>query len=358
MILFAIFLYFTGIFGDIILILTYPFLEGSSQGKYLILFSVIGILLLFYPLFNQNGAIANKISKNLPQLSFEGQKYLKITILIMFITYLVGLSLEMWLRAKFGVSPFTIFVSFGQQASTTSLTHSHILKSIFGSFIGFLGIQVPSDINTGLPLAQYLSPVAYIIFFAFPLVLITGLISLNGRSDLYKIILSFGITVSIIGMLDGGLFSTPALFGLLILLSVYYLKKPFSPKYLLKIQRILRIEENVVFRALKSKILNLHDFLLCKLTTPFTIVLILVLLRLSVGIIGTTTDYHEITIINPSDDINLTSYNVLSIEKNGNKMIVKVPGNTNDKVLLLRLMEDLNGKCTGFFLSWNIYSWT
>lgn len=325
MILFAIFIFTTNLPDHIILSVTYPFLEGSSEGKSVILFGVMGSMLLFYPLFRQDGFIKKRIAKSFPQLSFESQKYLKITIIIIFITYLFGIFLEIWIRTKFGVSLFTIFVSFSEGASSTSITHSHILKSVLGSFIEFSGIHVPSHINTGVSLAQYFHPVAFAIFIAFPLVYLTGLASLSQREDIYKIILAFGLTISLIGMLDGGLFSTPALLGLLILLSVYYMKKPFSLKYLSK---------------------------------PMLIVILLIILRFSIGIIGTSTDFHEITIIDPSENIDLNGYNVLSIEKEENKMIVKVPGDTNDKVLLLKLIDDLNGKCSGFFLSWNIYSWT
>lgn len=325
MILFAIFIYTTNLLDHIILNITYPFLEGSSEGKSILLFAVMGSILLFYPLFREEGFIGKNIKKTFPQLSFDSQKYLKITIIIIFITYLFGIFLEIFIRAKFGVSMFTTFVSFGQSVSSTSITHSHMLKSMLGSFIEFLGIHVPSHINTGVSLAQYFSPAAFIIFITLPLAYLTGLISLSHRHDIYKIILAFGITISLIGMMDGGLFSTPALFGLLILLSVYYMKKPFSPKYL---------------------------------TKPVLIVLLLVVLRISIGIIGTNTDYHEITIINPSDDINLNGYDVLSVQKEDNKMIVRVPGNLFDKTLLLSLTNDLKGKCSGFFLSWNIYSWT
>ena len=324
MILFAIFIYATNLLDHVILSITYPFLEGSSEGKSVILFGVMGSLLLFYRLFQQDGVIANKISKIVPILNFESQKYLKITIIVIFITYLFGMFLEIWIRAKFGVSPFTTFISFNPAASSTSITHSHILKSILGTFIEFLGIHVPSQINTGVSLSQYFSPVVFAIFIAFPIVYLTGLISLSNREGIYKIILAFGLTISLIGMLDGGMFSTPALLGLLILLSVYFIKKPFSPKYLAK---------------------------------PILIVIFLIILRVSIGLIGTNTDFHEITVINPSDSINLNGYDVLSVEKHENKLIIKVPGNTNDKVLLLKLIHDLNGKCSGFFLSWNIYSY-
>lgn len=325
MILFAIFIYATNLLDHVILSITYPFLEGSSEGKSVILFAVMGSMLLLYPLFRQEGFIGKKMSKYVPQLSFESQKYLKITIIIIFITYLFGIFLEIWIRAKFGVSLFTMFVSFGPDASSTSINHSHVLKSVLGSFVEFIGIRVPSQINTGVSLAQYFSPVAFAIFIAFPLVYLTGLASLSRRDDFYKIILAFGVTVSLIGMLDGGLFSVPALFGLLILLSAYYMKKPFKLKYI---------------------------------TKPFLIILLLVILRFSISLIGTNTEYHEITIIDPSENIDLNGYNVLSVQKEGNKMIVRVPGNLFDKTLLLNLTNDLKGKCSGFFLSWNIYSWT
>ena len=325
MILFAIFIYATNILDHVILSITYPFLEGSSEGKSVILFAVMGSLLLFYPLLRQEGFMGKHMAKMFPQLSFESQKYLKITIVIIFITYLFGMFLEIWIRTKFGVSLFTTFVSFGQSTSSTSITHSHMLKSMLGSFIEFLGIHVPSHINTGVSLAQYFSPAAFIIFIALPLTYLTRLASLSRRDGIYKIMLAFGLTISLIGMLDGGLFSTPALLGLLILLSVYFIKKPFSSKYL---------------------------------TKPVLIVLLLVILRFSLGIMGTNTDFHEITIINPSENIDLSNYDVLDLQNEGDKMIVKVPGGTNDKVLLLKLIPDLKGKCSGFFLAWNIYSWT
>ena len=325
MILFAIFIYATHLLDHIILSITYPFLEGSSKGKSVILFTIMGSMLLFYPLFRKNGYLSNIISNFVPQLSFNSQKYLKITVIILFIAYLSGMLLEIWLRTQLGVSLFTMFVSFNHVASTTSITHSHLFKSMFGMLIQFLGVYTPSGVNTGVSLAQYIPTIAFAIFIAFPLVYLTGIISLNGRDYIKIILLSFGITISLIGMLDGGLFSTPALLGLLILLSIYYVKKPFSPKYL---------------------------------TKPMVIVILLIILRISIGVIGTNTDFHEITIINPSEDINLNNYNVTNVQKDGNKLIVKVPGNINDKVLLLKLIDDLNGKCSGFFLSWNIYSWT
>jgi hypothetical protein len=325
MIFFAVFLFITPYLDHIVLLLTYPFLEGSSKGKSVLLFGIMGSILLFYPLFRENGTIANKLLSVSPRLSFDSQKCLKFTIIILFITYLLGIFLEIWIRVQFGVSMFTMFVSFNSNASSTSIIHTHVFKSILGSLIHVLGIYVPSSINTGFSIAEYVPPAAFAICIMFPLVYITGLISLNNRRNLYKVILALAFTTSLIGMLDGGLFSAPALVGLSCILGVYFIKEPFSPRDLIK---------------------------------PGTIIIILVLIRLLIGLLGNNADYHEITVMHPAENIEFTGYDTISIEKYPDRIIVKVPADINDKTLLLKLIEDLKGKCGGFFLSWNLFSWT
>ncbi|MGZ7159163.1 MAG: hypothetical protein ACXVHR_01650 [Methanobacterium sp.] len=325
MIIFAVFLFATHYLDRIILIITYPLLEGSSEGKSVLLFGLMGSFLLFYPLFKSNGIFGKKISSFSP-LKVEGQKYLKFTIITIFFTYLVGLLIEIWIRIKFGVSLFTIFVSYNSNDfSTTALTHSHVFKSVLGSIIHLMGINISSGINTGSSLLQYTIPLSFIVLITFPLIYIAGIIALSEKRDLYKVILAFALTLSFIGMLDGGLLDFPAWIGLFGLLVIYFIKKPFSPRNLSK---------------------------------PVIIIGLIIILRLSISVFGSNIDYHEITIIDPSENIDLNGYDVLSIQKEGNKMIVKVPGNTFDKSLLLKLIPDLKGKCSGFFLSWNAYSWT
>lgn len=321
MMVFAVILFFTNFLDNAILTITYPFLEGSSEGKSVILFMIMGSLLLLYPLFNEKGAIAKK----LPSLKFNNQKYLKFTISVIFLTYIFIIILEIWIRAKFGVSTFTIFVPIDHSASSTSIVHSHILKSVLGYFVSSTGIYVPSHINTGTPIAQYVTPIAFIAVVAFPLAYITGLISLSSRRDIHTVILAFAITTSLIGMLDGGIFSAPALVGLSGLLGSYAIKSSFSPRNLIK---------------------------------PSILICLLIIIRISIGIMGSNADFHEITIINPSDNIDLTSYHVLSVEESNNKMIVKISGDITDKDLLLELIEDLKGKSHGFFISWDIFSWS
>ena len=325
LILFAGLLAVTNFLDNIILALTYHLMEGSSQGKSIILFAVMGSLLLLYPLFQSNGLIGKRISSLNPHLKIESQKYLKFTIITIFFTYIVGLLIEVWIRIKLGVSLFTIFVSYNSDSfSTTALTHSHVFKSVLGFVIHSLGIHISSHINTGVPLAQYTTPFSLIILITFPLIYIAGITALSEKRDLYKVILAFALTLSFITMLDGGVLDYPAWISIFILLIIYFAKKPFSP-------------------------LNLSK--------PMIIMALIIALRISVSVFGSNTEFHEVTIINPSDNINLSNYDVLSVQKDGNKTIIELPGNLSDKPLLLKLVPDLQGKCSGFTLSWNYKAW-
>ncbi len=326
MILFAVLLTVTNFLDNIMLTLTYHFLEGSSQGKSIILFTVMGSILLIYPLFNINGLLGKRISSINHKLKFEGKKYLKFTIITIFFTYLFGLLVEVLIRLKLGVPILTTFVAYNSNSySTSAITHSHVFKSVLGFLIQSLGIHISSGINAGVSLIPYTIPLALIVLITWPLIYITGIIALsNQERDLYKVILAFALTLSLIGILDGGMFSTPALIGLAGILGIYFIKKPFSPKDLLK---------------------------------PSVIIIFLIILRLSIGFIGTSTEVHEITIINPSNNIDLSGYDVLSVQKEENKTIITVPGNINDKSLLIELIRTLKGNCSGFFLSWNIISY-
>ena len=286
----------------------------------------MGSILLFYPLFNLNGIIGKRISSINGFLKIEEKKYLKFTILTILFTYLFGLLIEVLIRLKLGVSLFTTFVAYNSNSySSSAITHSHVFKSVLGYIIQSLGIHISSGINAGVPLIPYTIPLALIVLITWPVIYIAGIITVsNNEKDLYKVIMAFALTLSLIGILDGGLFSTPAIIGLAGLLGIYFIKKPFSPKDLLK---------------------------------PSVIVVFLIILRLSIGLLGTSTEVHEITIINPSDNIDLQGYDVLNVQKEENKTIITVPGNVNDKVLLIDMIRTLKGQSSGFFLSWNILSY-
>jgi hypothetical protein len=286
----------------------------------------MGSLLLLYPLFNLEGIIGKRISSINNLLKYEGKKYLKFTIITIFFTYIFGLLIEVLIRIKLGVPILTTFIAYNSNSySSSAVAHSHVFKSVLGFIIQSLGIHINTGVNAGVPLIPYTIPLALIVLVTWPLIYIAGIISVsNQEKNLYKIILAFVLTLSLIGILDGGLFSTPAIIGLAGLLGIYFIKKPFSARNLLK---------------------------------PSVIIIFLIILRFSLGLLGTNTEIHEITIINPADNIDLQGYDVLNVQKEQNKTIITVPGNINDKVLLTELTKSLKGKCSGFFLSWNILSY-
>lgn len=324
MILFSILIFSTKFLDLLILNITYPFLEGSSEGKSVLLFGLMGSILLLYPLFNFNGRIMQKISSLNPAFNGNGNRYLKLVIIVVLLTYLIGIIIEIIVRLKLGVSIFTTFVAMDPSPASTSITHSHVFKSVLGDLISLSGFHVPGNIHTGTSLIHYTSPISFIILISFLLTYLLGLISLNQRKNRYKVILTFAITTSLIGMLDGGLFSTPALIGLSGLLGVYAIKKPFSARDLLK---------------------------------PSFLIVILILLRITIGIIGTNTEYHEITFLDEKSPIDFNGYNVTSIDHIGDKTIIRISTDRSDKAILTDMVRRSEGKVSGIIVSWNIFSW-
>ncbi len=323
MILFSVMVFSTKFLDSIILNITYIFLEGSSEGKSVLLFGIMGSMLLLYPLFNNNGRIMQKIS-SLSPANGNGNMYLKLAIIIVLLTYLIGILIEIIFRMKLGVSILTTFVAMDPSPASTSITHSHVFKSVLGDLISLVGVYVPGNIHTGTALIQYTSPLSLIVLITFPLTYLLGLISMNNRKNRYKVILAFAITTSLIGMLDGGLFSTPALVGLSGLLGIYAIKQPFSARDLLK---------------------------------PSFVIVLLIVLRVFIGIIGTNTEYHEITFLDETSPINLSGYTVISINSVDNKTTIRISSDRSDKTILTDMVQRSDGKVSGIILSWNIFSW-
>lgn len=300
--------------------LFYPLLLGSSEGKAVLLLVSMGSLLLLNAFLN-----SGKITGRLASMDiWDSKRYLKYTIIIILFTFAVGILIEIWLRYYFGVSLFTVFVSLNPDVSSTSIIHSHIFKSALGSILNNLGAVVPSNIHTGDSLFKYVSPLAYLIVLTLPLAYITSLISMDKRMDHYKLIIAFAASLTIIGMMDGGLFSNPAIIGFAGLIGMYYIEEPFSMKNLRK---------------------------------PAIIVLILILAGLSFEIAGSNPDYHQITIINQTEPIDWSGYNILSTKNINNSTVIQIKSIQNDRETLLNLFQTLKGKADGFFITWNFYSY-
>lgn len=299
----------------------WPVLEGSSEGKTVILLVTMGSLLILSSFSTSNIWINRKFFS---EEWANGRRYLLISILTIFFTCIVGLLTEVWIRIKFGVSLFTIFISMDPVPSTTSLMHSHVFKSVIGYAVSLFGKTAPHSINTGVSLIPYTSPFAFLVVFTLPLVYITGLLAMNGMRDLYKVVTSFAITVAIIGTIDGGMFSQPLLIGLGLLLCVYFAENSFSPRKFIK---------------------------------PAAIIGIIVLAWTAIEIGGTNTAYHQLTIMDQSGTVNMTNYNITDVQEHGNETIYLMNPHESDKSTIENLFKDFNGKATAMFMTWNFYSY-
>lgn len=305
-------------FDKIILELTYPFLMGSSKGKSIIFFMIMGSLLVL-PQYIQSF----KFQKRLNVLDKPANYYLKLLIIIISITYVVGLLIEIWIRLRFGVSIFTTFVSTSPGVGTSSIIHSHVYKSMLGIFIADIGLSLPSTIHTGISISAYVPKFAAIIFIVFPVVYILGLLSVDKRPDIQKIILIFALTTSLIGMLDGGLFSAPALVGLAGLLGIYSIKRPFSPKDLIK---------------------------------PSMIIVLLLILRITISFMGSSPDEYEVTLMGEHENVTLMGFNVTNERIVGNNTVITMSADMNEFSALNSSFNALKGKYPLFFISWDSYS--
>ena len=302
----------------IMLQITYPFLMGSSEGKSIIFFFLMGSILIInqlmkYSKFFENSKISSK----------NGNYYLKLVIILALTTYIIGLLFEIWIRSKFGVSILTTFVSTSPNISTSSIIHSHIFKSMLGILISDTGIYVPLNIHTGISLAQYVPKFALIIFAVFPIVYILGLFSIKNRTDSQKIVLAFALSTTLIGMVDGGLFSSPSIIGLFGLLIIYSIKNPFSLSNLIK---------------------------------PSTFIIVLLMIRVLLGLMGSNPHIYEVTTFGIKGNVDLQGYNILNEKTINGKTIIDVSSDTNELTFLNQTFNRFKVNYPIYFVSWNIYS--
>ena len=127
-------------------------------------------------------------------------------------------------------------------------------------------------------------------------------------------------SLTMIGMIDGGLFSNPAIIGFAGLIGMYFIEEPFSPRNLIK---------------------------------PSLVVLLIIMAGLAIEIGGSNPVNHQITLINQTEPVIWSGYNV---QENGNNTYT-LYYNQNDKKNLVKLFSTIKGKADAFFITWNFYSY-
>lgn len=324
LIILGMLIFFTGFLDELAMMITWPLLSGSSEGKAVLFFVGMGSLLILNSLIKSRKGFLDKIYSRLESYSPDGRKYLKILIILVVLTYVVGILLELLLRLKYGVYPLTIFVSLNPTATSTSPTHSHVFKAALGYLVGIIGFKVPGHIHAGGSLIQQVTPWAFFILFTLPAAYLAGLFSLDNRRDLYRSIMVFSIMLSLVGMIDGGLFSQPGMIGLAGILGIYSIKSPFKPR---------------------------------QLVAPAILIILLIVSGVALETVGSNSSYHELTVINPYEPIDLQDYTVISIQDKGDRIIIRIKADRTDKETLENLFVSLKGKAEGFFMTWNFASY-
>lgn len=276
---------------------THIFLMGSSEGKDILFFSLMGLSMILSPLSE------NRIFKK-----FNRDVYLSVVLFLAFLSYLISEIIEIYIRYKFSVSPFTTFVVLSPTPTSTSILHSHIFKAslspIFQKFVISKNIHIGTSLLHYIPswLTVYATIVLFLIYFF-------GLLSLSERKIIQKILIIFGLSTLIIGIIDGGIFATPSLVGLFIL---FYMK----------------------FATTDSPTGK-------NLIKPTLIILIIIFIGLALDITHSNTKFYEVT----------------ALKNNNEKTYSYMPGKYNERWLINHLTKKFEGKYIAFFMSWNFFSY-
>jgi len=110
-------IFLTDTLNPIIRPVTYLFLMGSSKGKDILFFGLFGLFLI----------LSQVIDKEI-----DTNRYLKISIITGSLLLIFGILLEIIFRLQMDIKLNTVFCSMTNTMSSTSILHTHLLKSILG----------------------------------------------------------------------------------------------------------------------------------------------------------------------------------------------------------------------------------
>lgn len=365
LIIFACLIYFTSFLDIIIRPILQPFLMGSSKGKDVLYFGIFGLFLIFTRFGEKH---------NINLFNKSNNFYLKLSFVLMMFLGFVGIITEFYIRSVMNLPWFTTLVVVEPQMTTTSILHSHVLKSVFGSIVAMLIPNIPSSIHLGNSLAPYIPNIVKACFVLIPILFITMIKSMENRTLFPKLLMITLFSLGIIGIMDGGLFSTPAVAGwycMLIIMYNEYLIDKISP--LLTRNKSINIKEEndgidggkSLYNKIKEDLsIFSHEFFkgkkvkhYFKIMLPHAVLLIFLILRFSFIFAIANTAYYEVDVLEPSDQVDLTNYGIISIEQKDDRDIYRISPDYNEMELLNSLDRSLNQKCKAFTISWNAYSY-
>ncbi len=329
----------TDILNPIIRPVTYLFLMGSSKGKDIMFFGLLGLFLI----------LSQVIDKEI-----DPTKYLKMSIITGSVLLVLGIVLEIVFRLQMGIKLNTIFASMSGTMSTTSILHTHLLKSILGALLTqIIGPFIQSDINTGVGLYSYVPSIGFLVIILIPILFVLLVLAMQKRPWFTTLLLAFFSSCLLIGAIDGGMWGTPALVGILGLYLVY--RNGYYFNYImgtvLKDEKLL--EENESMQPSYRNIgLSEIRYLLNRFL-PYIIIIVVIALRFTIALAGAEPDYYTVEIANISDNVD---FGDIPIEKITDETY-RVDSSYNEMELLNDLKVPLNNSCDYYTVSWNAYSY-
>ena len=356
LIIFGTLLFFLSGIDQFIRPFAQPILMGSSKGKDILFFVVFGITIILSTIGDNDKIYNYFMNLNIPKILKDNDFYLKLSLALFLFTAIMGLVVEVYLRSTLGLDWNTILVIMNPSMTSTSILHSHLYKAIFGIILGGILTYIPAGIHTGSSLSAYTPSLIYVLFILIPIIYIAMVMSLQRRKWLSRILLAFTSTLGIIGIMDGGLFGTPAvggIYGMLIILFNGNILDGFSDLLSRRDERdIVKSEiSDKVSKNKESKIRLFKKFL------PHIALILIIVLRFSIAFYGACPDSYEVNIYNTHDIDALNQYDTLNLTEHQNKTTVYLSNEYNEMELLNNLAVSLDGKCDWYSLSWNIYSY-
>ncbi len=366
-------LYFTSFLDVIVRPFFQVILMGSSKGKDVLFFGIFGLFLILSRFFEKH---------KLNILKKSNDFYLKLTLVLLIVIGIIGILTEIYIRFTLNFPINSTFVVVEPSMTSTSIMHSHVFKSVFGIIVSSVIPNIPSSIHLGNSLEPYIPGVVRFSFILMLILFITMVKSCENRTALCRILAVFFFTCGIIGIMDGGIFSTPGvggIYGCLVILFNGYLidrlsplisrgekenlknnNKPDNPNGFTTIVDTKTFKDRLsqdlskTYHIIKNKNIDIH---LVKIVLPHLILILIIILRFSLIFAMAQPAYYEVDILNPDDSINLDDYGILSVEHENNRDIYHLSSNHNEMILLNSLANSLDSKCDGFSISWNAYSY-
>ena len=337
-------IFLTDALNPIIRPVTYLFLMGSSKGKDIMFFGLLGLFII------------------LPQLirkDINHNRYLKISVVIGAVLLISGILLEIIFRMNMGIALNTVFCSMSNGMSSTSILHTHLLKSILGEVLNnIMGPFIQSDINTGVGLYAYLPNFAFLVVLLIPVLFITIILSTQKQAWFTNLITAFSSSCLLIGIIDGGMFATPSYMGLFGLFLVYINGHDIN-QFIGELLNDKKLhDENELYNPIYRK--NKFDKKINQIINRFLVcfaVGVVIFLRFTIAIAGAEPDYYTVDVVNPSDNIDLGNISAEIISCDLNKITYHIDSDYNEMELINDLKVPLNNSCEYYTVSWNICSY-